>query len=248
VRNFDPQNLSDEILELLDLYVIGALDEDETAQVKNILSVSMSAQTYVDEGRNALTLLEADSPSDPVLFDSIKDKLSTSNEDAKVLPLVRKRKTLNILAIAASLLLVAISVTLIATTANEKPTLTADGKKNMQEQLLAFEKEKSTESMKLQGAGNKTVALMMNKNGEVMIDGRSLNKLSKYETYQLWAIIEDDRAADGVKIISASVLGSSPDISMTHVDGKIKGFAITKEVSGGVTSSSNDPMYAHMIA
>ena len=248
MRNFDPQNLSDEILELLDLYVIGALDEDETAQVKNILSVSMVAQAYVDEGRNALTLLEADSSSDPVLFDSIKEKLSPSNEDAKILPLVRKRKTLNILAIAASLLLVAVSVTLIATSANEKPALTANGKKNMQEQLQAFEKAKSTQSMKLQGAGNKAVALMMNKNGEVMIDGRSLNKLSKYETYQLWAIIEDDKTADGVKIISASVLGNSPDISMTHVDGKIKGFAITKEVSGGVTSSSNDPMYTHMIA
>lgn len=261
MQNFDPQNLSEDVLELLDLYVMGALDEDEIAQVKNILSVSFAAKEYVDEGRNALSLLEPDSASDTALLDSIKKKItdvshpersevSQSSNNVKILSSTQNaRKRLpNIFAIAASLLLVAVSVALFTTSSNNKPTLTADGKKNMQEQLVAFGKSKTTKSMKLQGAGNDAVSLMMNDSGEVMVDGRNLGKLTKYETYQLWAIIEDESAADGVKIISASVLGNAPYISMTHIDGKVKGFAITKEVSGGVTSSSNDPLYAHMLA
>ena len=253
MQNFDPQNLTDEILELLDLYIVGALDEDEIAQVKNILSVSIFAQTYVDEGRNDLASLEPDSSSDPVLFESIKEKISSSNsvvEIAAAPSVVKKRKVSNMayLAVAASIIAIFVSIALIVTSVNDNPTLSANGKKNMKEQLSVFSKSKSTHTLELQGAGNDTVNVMMNDNGDVMVDGRDLDKLSKYETYQLWAIIEDKSTAEGVKVISASVLGNAPDISMTHIDGKVKGFAITKEVSGGVTSSSNEPMYAHLIA
>ena len=247
MQNFDPQNLSEDVLELLDLYVIGALDENENAQVENILSVSMVAQTYVEEGRNALTLLETDSPSDASLFESIKDqiaapsKISSISDAPSVVAKSRYPKILSF-AVAASLVAVFVSLSLFISSTN------GDDKKNMKAQLSAFAKADSTKAMDLQGAGNDKVALMMNSKGEVMLDGRTLSKLSKYETYQLWAIIEDSTKADGVKIISASVLGSSPDIFMTHVDGKVKGFAITKEVAGGVSSSSNEPMFAHMIA
>ena len=76
MNNFDPTNLSDDICELLDLYVIGALDDNEESQVKNILSVSSNAKTYVDEQREVLANLEMDSPSNPALFDSIKNEIS----------------------------------------------------------------------------------------------------------------------------------------------------------------------------
>lgn len=263
--NFDPQNLDEEILELLDLYVVGALDEDELAQVKNILSISMLAQSYVDEGRNALTLLESDSNSDPILFDSILSQITktgsfetiksaSGDDEAKVLSFEQTRKPkrnvskLFYMGVAASIIAVFVSITIFATMSNNPPALSANGKKNMQEQLVAFSKSKSTQTLKLEGAGTKTIDLMLNKDGEVMIDGRALSELPKSETYQLWAIIEDNDSKDGVKIISASVMGNKPDISMTHVDGKVKGFAITKEVSGGVSSSSNNPIYSHMLA
>lgn len=247
MRSFDPQNLSEEICELLDLYVIGALDENENAQVENILSVSMVAQSYVEEGRNALSLLEPDSPSDASLFESIKEQIASPAKVSSISTapsVIAKKKYPKIMsmAVAASLIAIFVSLALIVNAPN------GDDKKNMQAQLSAFAKAESTKAMELQGAGNDKVELMMNSKGEVMIDGRTLDKLSKYETYQLWAIIEDSTKADGVKIISASVLGSSPDIFMTHVDGKVKGFAITKEVAGGVSSSSNKPMFAHIIA
>lgn len=260
MNNFDSTNLSEEVCELLDLYVFGALDEKETAQAKNILSVSSNARSYVDEQRAVLTKLETDAPSNPVLFDSIKAAIKTNAETSmnsvtSISSAASKKATtsgrLSYMAIAASILAVVISVSLIAFSGDRTNTnSTASKKMDMKEQMTIFSSQKSTSKMALANAdGVEAVEVMMNDSGEVMIDGRKLDSLSKSETYQLWAIISDATpGSNGVKIISASVLGNDPSISMTHIDGDVKGFAVTREVAGGVAKSNNKPMYAHMLA
>ena len=153
------------------------------------------------------------------------------------------------MAVAASVLAVVISASILFTSVNSNTKNEASKTLNREQELALFASQKTTKQMTLEGtSGDIKVVMMMNDKGEVMLDGRSVDSLSKSETYQLWAIVSDATSPDGIKVISASVLGNNPDISMTHIDGKIKGFAITKEVSGGVPKSSNDPMYLHMLA
>lgn len=258
--NNDPEIVSDGILELLDLYVVGALDEKESVQAKNILSVSAYAKSYVYEQRALLSNLETDAPSDPRLFVSIKSAISKNavvNEDAaKVADITRAaslRKTtrtkISYLAIAASIFAVVISISIVFT-GTSNTSNTASKNMDMKKDMEMFASQKTTQKMALANAnGDAKVELMMDDKGNVMVDGRSLETLSKTETYQLWAIVADSTpGSNGSKVISAGVFGNDPDITMTHVDGDIKGFALTREVSGGVVKSNNEALYSHMLA
>ena len=254
MENFNSAELNEEVSELLDLYVVGALDDNEISEVKSILSVSPSAKNYIDEQRALLSRFEEDTPSNPILFDSIKKELSKSN---KVTNISTERRTdpaskpkYSYLAIAASFVAIVVSLSLVLLNTNSSNDNTASKPMDMKKEMAAFTKQDSTQVMSLTNdKSDLKVELAMNKNGQVMLDGRNLGKLSPTETYQLWAIVGDSQnGEDAIKIVSASVLGNNPNISMTHVDGDIKGFAITKEVSGGVTSSDQTPVYSYMIA
>jgi hypothetical protein len=261
MNNINPDNLSEEVMELLDLYVVGALDDNEIVQAKNILSVSSQAKSYVDEQIDKLSNLEMDSPSNPKLFESIKKEIAAKNDGNKInsniseisaAPSIKKSSNnkLSYFAIAASVLAVLISVSLISTKPDNKTNSTASKKMDMKKDMELFSSEKTTQKMQLTSTSeNISIDLMMNDKGMVMIDGRILDSLTDTETYQLWAIVADaSPGSNGTKVISAAVLGSDPDILMTHVDGDVRGFAITREVSGGVVASNNEAMYAHMLA
>ena len=106
MENFNSAELNEEVSELLDLYVVGALDDNEISEVESILSVSSTAKNYVDEQRAVLSRFEEDTPSNPMLLDSIKKELSKNN---KVTDISTKRSTVPLskskysyLAIAAS--------------------------------------------------------------------------------------------------------------------------------------------------
>lgn len=62
----------------------------------------------------------------------------------------------------------------------------------------------------------------------------ALDPLSTDRTYQLWVINTD---AD---VISAGVLGADPTASSFTWTGDVSGFALTREVAGGVVSSAGD--------
>lgn len=61
-----------------------------------------------------------------------------------------------------------------------------------------------------------------------------LDALDSDRTYQLWVINE---AAD---VISAGVLGADPAPAVFTWTGEVSGFALTREVAGGVISSAGD--------
>ena len=64
--------------------------------------------------------------------------------------------------------------------------------------------------------------------------------LAAEETYQLWAIVGD-------RVISAGVLGPTPEVAAFHVSGEVAGFALTVEVAGGVVSSEQEPVAVGLI-
>jgi anti-sigma-K factor RskA len=70
--------------------------------------------------------------------------------------------------------------------------------------------------------------------GQAYLVSRNLPALSARETYQLWAVVGDQK-------ISVGVLGSSPRVSAFHDDADPRVLAITTEQAGGVVASEKVP-------
>lgn len=68
--------------------------------------------------------------------------------------------------------------------------------------------------------------------------GSALPELTDVETYQLWAVHADGR------VISVGVLGPAPEIVPFHLDGDVTQLVVTREVAGGVVSSTNPAVVA----
>lgn len=85
------------------------------------------------------------------------------------------------------------------------------------------------------GSDAGTVArVVLTADGEGFVMPTDLDPLSEDRTYQLWVITSDDL------VISAGVLGSDPAPSRFTWDGEVAGFALTREVAGGVVTSAGD--------
>jgi hypothetical protein len=67
-----------------------------------------------------------------------------------------------------------------------------------------------------------------------VVPGEDLAALGVDRTYQLWVITDDEL------VISAGVLGNDPKPAIFIWNGGVSGFALTREVAGGVVSSAGD--------
>jgi anti-sigma-K factor RskA len=70
--------------------------------------------------------------------------------------------------------------------------------------------------------------------GEGFVIPSDLDPLDEARTYQLWVVTPDEQ------IISAGVLGSDPAPSRFTWSGEVAGFALSREVAGGVESTAGD--------
>jgi anti-sigma-K factor RskA len=70
--------------------------------------------------------------------------------------------------------------------------------------------------------------------GEGFMIPSNLTPLDEERTYQLWVVTPDEQ------IISAGVLGSDPAPSRFTWSGDVAGFALSREVAGGVASTAGD--------
>lgn len=77
--------------------------------------------------------------------------------------------------------------------------------------------------------------------GSGYLVGTDLPVLDPSRTYQLWAIRGD-------VAISLGVLGPAPAVVAFHFDGNIETMAITEETRGGVPSSSNEPVVVGQVS
>ena len=83
--------------------------------------------------------------------------------------------------------------------------------------------------------GTSVAEVVLGPDGEgFVIPTSSLDPLEPSRTYQLWVITPDSRA------ISAGLLGSIPRASTFTWIGAVSGFALTREVAGGVPQSAGD--------
>ena len=76
--------------------------------------------------------------------------------------------------------------------------------------------------------------VVLTADGEGFLIPSDLDPLDEARTYQLWVLTPDEQA------ISAGVLGNDPAPSRFTWSGEVAGFALTREVAGGVESSAGD--------
>ncbi|MGH9194679.1 MAG: anti-sigma factor, partial [Acidimicrobiia bacterium] len=78
--------------------------------------------------------------------------------------------------------------------------------------------------------------LVLASDGRGLLIANALPGLQVDETYQLWALVGEEK-------ISSGLLGSQPNVSLfTFRGGRPDGFAVTKEPSGGSPQPTNDPI------
>lgn len=77
------------------------------------------------------------------------------------------------------------------------------------------------------------IVLTVEGSGFVM-PGDGLEPLANDRTYQLWVITPDEQ------VISGGVLGNEPALAAFTWSGPVSGFALTREVAGGVVESEGD--------
>jgi anti-sigma-K factor RskA len=76
--------------------------------------------------------------------------------------------------------------------------------------------------------------VVLTADGEGFLIPSDLDPLDEARTYQLWVLTPDEQA------ISAGVLGNDPAPSRFTWSGDVAGFALTREVAGGVESTAGD--------
>jgi anti-sigma-K factor RskA len=76
--------------------------------------------------------------------------------------------------------------------------------------------------------------VVLTADGEGFLIPSDLDPLDEARTYQLWVLTPDEQA------ISAGVLGNDPAPSRFTWSGDVAGFALTREVAGGVERTSGD--------
>ncbi|HEX6299251.1 MAG TPA: anti-sigma factor [Acidimicrobiia bacterium] len=67
-----------------------------------------------------------------------------------------------------------------------------------------------------------------------VVPGEALEPLGSDRAYQLWVMTPDER------VISGGVLGKEPTVAAFTWSGPVSGFALTREVAGGVVESGGD--------
>jgi anti-sigma-K factor RskA len=76
--------------------------------------------------------------------------------------------------------------------------------------------------------------IVLTADGEGFVIPSDLEPLDEERTYQLWVVTPDEQ------VISAGVLGNDPAPSRFTWSGEVAGFALSREVAGGVESTAGD--------
>lgn len=222
--------------DLIPLYAIDALTESERTDVSDHLDSCATCLIALDRFQGTAALLVPDEKAPEDVWERIVEVIQSPERRDPVASIesrarrrARRWMTLTAVAAATALVLGTIAVA--------------------QRSVINGLREDSrlvTSAEELSGAPGSIVADLVDTNvvvAKVVLstDGRGfvlptegLAPLDNDRTYQLWVITGDQN------IISAGILGSQPAPSAFTWTGEVSGFALTREVAGGVVSSAGD--------
>lgn len=228
----------DEIRDLLPLYALDALEEDECYRVESHLSECEECRRELDRQEAAAAGLAPEDDPATSVWQRIVDEIDREPGDGPVsLDAARSRRSRGVtwlaaVAAAAALVVGAVAVAqrlaLNDLTGAEAVVAAADEAAAEEGAIVA---DLATE------AG--TVAqVILTPDGQGFVLPADLDPLDSDRTYQLWVVTADEL------VISAGVLGPDPAPARFTWSGEVAGFALTREVAGGVVSSAGDVVAA----
>jgi anti-sigma-K factor RskA len=223
-----------EMIDLVPLYALDALDGEEERVLVEHLGTCSRCRAALDEYLDVAANLVHDQPAPEELWERISTAIFTEEATgSNVVPLVRPRPSLFwkwATAVAAALAFVFGAIVLNDNLGGDG--LTGDdiiaAASRLADQPGTFVGDFSVEDVTVA-----QVVLTADGRGFV-IPTESLDPLDDARTYQLWVINDTE------DVISAGVLGNRPEPSTFTWTGEVIGFALTREVAGGVVSSAGD--------
>lgn len=230
-----------EIRELLGVYALDALDPDERRLVDYHLAECIECRQEAGEHREVAGRLGLAREEPPVdTWNSIAAEMSAAvvaEPSPSSDPSDRGWRVFTPYVIALALMMAILSVVFIAqgfrigsSAADlDQPTideLAASAVTDPEASLYALTTD----------VGTTTALVAVMPGGTGYLARHTLVPLPEGETYQLWAL--------GDNVVSAGILGRNPGVVAFSVDPATDGFAITREVAGGVAMSENEPIVA----
>lgn len=215
-----------QMAELVELYALDALEGVESARFEAHLKRCELCQSQLADARTVTASLVADSPAPTQVWDRISAEIDPPTATITELP--KRRGALIALTSIAAALVIALGGVVIAQsglTAEESVIAAAERAADAPDSTLAdFVVDDVTVAEVVLGSDGHGFVLPTD----------ALADLDESRTYQLWVINSEGR------VISGGVLGHAPTAStFTWTDG-VSGFALTREVAGGVEVSEGD--------
>ena len=233
-----------DIDELLAVYALDAVDDDERALVDDYLRENPRAVAEVESYREALSYLHAGAPAPAGLWDRIATELETSPPplqlDAFRSP-AKSRPRGRVFAIAAAALaLAAVGGFLVQQQLEDDRRDSESVAAAIEREADAAERDPQSRTVLMRNeSGTLSVAAYAEPDGDLFVMAAPLPALGAERTYQLWCVRDGSPSP-----VSLAVLGARPATSKLHLDSCAGQFAITDERSGGAVQPSGDPVVA----
>jgi anti-sigma-K factor RskA len=226
----------EEFLAFVPLYALDTLPREEAEAVERHLADCAACRVELDSYHAAAASLIPDSEAPPRLWERISQQVDQDSSLAPVTVIRPKDparpgiwRVVAGIAAAAALVLGGLVVGQRAL----ESVLTGDRAIIAAAARAAAEPGSIVTEFVVDGVAVAKVVLAETGRGFVL-PSEELPVLDSERTYQLWVINKDG------EVISAGVLGNDPTASLFTWRGPIAGFALTREVAGGVMSSAGD--------
>lgn len=220
-----------DMLDLVPLYALDALDSPEIVAFEKHLKGCSDCQDALDTYRASASSLVLDEPASDLTWARISATIG-SEVSSNVVPIEKGPSTVWrwVASIAAAAALVVGGI-LVAQLVNNGEVTNSDIVAAAQR--AAAEEGAIVNDFLVDDVAVAQVVVAPDGRGYV-IPTDNLDALDSSRTYQLWVINDTE------DVISAGVLGASPAPATFTWTGEITGFALTREVAGGVVSSAGD--------
>lgn len=227
----------DQMIDLVPLYALVALEGTEMREFEAHLETCQECVAELAVHRSVTAALIADQPAPGQVWDRIA--AAVSDPSPRVSQLSERRATrdrpLRLIASVAAVVALLLGV-LAVFQALEINEMTGP------EAVLAAAEAAAGEPgaivANLDSPTGPVARVVLTPDGEGFLVPANLESLPPDRTYQLWVITPDEVA------ISAGVLGNEPGPVRFTWNGDVAGFALTREVAGGVASTAGDVVSA----
>ena len=224
----------DQVLELIPLYALDTLDEGEAREVEVHVATCDVCRAELETHRAVASGLVADEAPPSSVWDRIVGQIGEP-EQATVTDLDEarsptRRRVTWLTSVAAIAALVFGVVAIVQTAAKNELT----GPEGIVAAAEAAAQEPGAIVTEFTTESGTVGQVVLTADGDGYVIPSDLEPLGADRTYQLWVITPDEVA------ISAGVLGSEPGPSRFTWTADVAGFALTREVAGGVVSSAGD--------